>query len=65
MSEVVVEERGTAAIPPPTFKIAPEPAAESALREGEDEWISNVVGGGERFDFWSAAVIWARKTWQS
>lgn len=48
MSEVLVQERPAGAAQPPTFKMVPEPPADSALREGEDEWISNVVGRGRK-----------------
>jgi len=48
MQEVLVEERAAVSASPPTFKIAPEPASDSAPREGENEWIANVVGRGRK-----------------
>jgi hypothetical protein len=48
MSEVIVEERaaGTAG-PPPVFKMS-EASSDARPREGEAEWISNVVGRGRK-----------------
>jgi hypothetical protein len=45
MSEVIVEERAPSTVTPPVFKFSQEqPASEEKVRQGEVEWISNLVG---------------------
>lgn len=43
MEQVIVHERATESVTPPTFKIT-EAAGDEKLRPGETEWISNLVG---------------------
>ena len=44
MSEVIVQERGAAVPPPPTFKLTAKDLTVGTAREGETEWMRNKVG---------------------